>query len=89
MKKKNIEVTEEVEPILVVAEEIVKEASVVNGAEEVKRTEEIIYFKATRGLTIEEHEALSEKLTFEKKNTGLKIILIPFLLDIADGEVIE
>ncbi len=68
------------------AAKIIKE---VEGVTEVKKADTIIYFKANRGLTIKEHAALSEKLRYEKKSTGLKIILVPFLLDIADGEVIE
>ena len=59
----------------------------VDGTEEVKATEEIIYFKATRGLTVEEHEALSQKLSFEEKKSGLKIVLIPFLLDVVEDKV--
>jgi hypothetical protein len=67
----------------------VKNKKQIEGATEVQKTDTIIYFKANRGLTTEEHEALSEKLRFEKESTGLKIILVPFLLDIVDGEVIE
>ena len=58
----------------------------IDGVTEVKRTDEIIYFKANRGLTTEEHVALSEKLRFEEESTGLKIILVPFLLHIMDSE---
>lgn len=61
----------------------------VEGVTEVKKTDTVIYFKANRGLTTQEHAALSEKLRYEKKSTGLKIILVPFLLGIADGEVID
>lgn len=61
----------------------------IEGATETKRTEEILYFKASRALTTEEHAALSEKLRFEEESTGLKIILVPFLLDIVDGEGID
>ena len=67
--------------------EVPEEAkTTVGGTEEVKTNDEIIYFKATRGLTVEEHEALSKKLSFEEKKSGVKIVLIPFLLDVVDGE---
>jgi len=62
---------------------------IIEGATEINKTDAVIYFKANRGLTTEEHAALSEKLRFEEKSTGLKIVLVPFLLNVVDGEVIE
>ena len=61
----------------------------IEGATEIKKTDDTLYLKANRALTTEEHAALSEKVRFEEKSTGLKIVLVPFLLDLVDGEVIE
>jgi hypothetical protein len=53
---------------------------------EIKKTGDTLYLKANRSLTVEEHIALSEKLSFEEEKTGLKIVLIPNSLDVSDGE---
>lgn len=46
----------------------------------------VLLFKANRPLTVQEHEELSQKLRHEEENTGLKIVLVPFSLDVVDGE---
>ncbi|WP_242842035.1 hypothetical protein [Ruminiclostridium cellobioparum] len=46
----------------------------------------VLIFKANRPLTVQEHEELSHKLRYEEENTGLKIVLVPFLLDVTDGD---
>lgn len=46
----------------------------------------VLIFKANRPLTVQEHEELSQKLRYEEENTGLKIVLVPFSLDVVDGE---
>jgi hypothetical protein len=53
---------------------------------EVKQTDGVIFMKASRPLTVQEHEELSKKLRYEEENTGLKIILVPFTLEPVDGE---
>lgn len=45
----------------------------------------VLLLKANRPLTVQEHEELSQKLRYEEENTGLKIVLVPFSLDIVDG----
>ncbi|AFQ46268.1 hypothetical protein [Desulfosporosinus meridiei] len=55
-------------------------------AVEVKQTEGVLYLKATRPLTVREHEELSQKLRYEMEKTGLTIVLVPFSLDPAEGE---
>ena len=55
-------------------------------AVEIKQAEGVIYFKAIRPLTVKEHEDLSYKLRYEEENTGLKIVLVPFSLDLAEGD---
>ncbi|QMV43736.1 hypothetical protein [Cohnella cholangitidis] len=48
----------------------------------------VVVWKATRPLTVQEHEELSEKLRFEEKETGLEIILVPFSVEpsVSTGE---
>jgi hypothetical protein len=55
-------------------------------AVEVKQADGVIYLKATRPLTVKEHEDLSQKLKFEMEKTGLNIVLVPFTLDPVEGE---
>lgn len=55
-------------------------------ADEIKRADGVIFMKATRPLTVQEHKDLSEKLRFETEKTGLKIVLVPFSLDLVDGD---
>lgn len=42
----------------------------------------IVFWKATRPFTVQEHEALSEKLRFEEEKTGLTITLVPFTVEV-------
>ena len=58
----------------------------IEGTEEIKKDDSVVYFKATRPLTTQEHENLHEKIEIEMKKTGLKVVLVPFLADLADGE---
>ena len=51
-------------------------------AVEIKQAEGVIFMKATRALTVKEHEELSQKLRYESENIGLKIVLVPFSLEI-------
>ncbi|NOW07851.1 hypothetical protein [Clostridium beijerinckii] len=68
------------------AEDLVTEETdiVVGDAKEIKKDETVIYFKAIKPLTTQEHENLHEKIEIEMKKTGLKIILVPFLVEISD-----
>jgi hypothetical protein len=54
--------------------------------EAVKEADSVIYFKALRGLTIDEHKAVSEKLRHEEEAAGLKIVLVPNVLEVVDGK---
>ena len=46
----------------------------------------VLLLKATRPLTVQEHQELSQKLRYEEEQTGLKIVLVPFTLDVVPGE---
>lgn len=59
---------------------------VIENATEIKKDEIAIYFKANRPLTTHEHKNLHEKIEIEMKKSGLKIILVPFLVDLADDD---
>ncbi len=46
----------------------------------------VIVWKATRQLTVKEHESISAKLRFEAEATGLNILFVPFSVEVeADG----
>jgi hypothetical protein len=60
--------------------------TVTTNVEATKKTDSVIYFKALRGLTVDEHKAISEKLRFEEAATGLKIVLVPVTLEVVDGQ---
>lgn len=55
-------------------------------ATEIKQAEGVIFMQANRPLTVHEHKELSEKLSFEEEKSGLKIILVPFSLEVLDGD---
>jgi hypothetical protein len=55
-------------------------------AVEVKQSEGVIFMKANRPLTVQEHKDISGKLKAEEERTGLKFVLVPFSLDVMDGE---
>ncbi|EHI98038.1 hypothetical protein CDLVIII_1339 [Clostridium sp. DL-VIII] len=59
---------------------------VIENATEIKRDEIVIYFKAIKPLTTQEHENLHEKIEVEMKSSGLKVILVPFLVDLVDSQ---
>jgi hypothetical protein len=61
-------------------------AATTEGQTVTKKTDGVIYFKALRGLTVDEHKAVSEKLRFEEAETGLKIVLVPVTLEVVDGQ---
>ncbi|MFD2614491.1 hypothetical protein [Paenibacillus gansuensis] len=42
---------------------------------------EVLLWKANRPLTVEEHEHLSEKLSFESMKSGIPIVLVPFSVE--------
>jgi len=63
------------------------ENTVIEEAAEIKKDNTIIYFKANRPLTTQEHQSLHEKIEIEMKKSGLKVVLVPFLVDLSDGEV--
>lgn len=65
---------------------VIKNKNTINEAAEMKRDNLVIYFKANRPLTIQEHKNLREKIAYEESKTGLKIVLVPFLVDLADGD---
>lgn len=48
----------------------------------------VIIWKATRPLTVDEHETLSAKLRFESQESGIPIVLVPFSVEAetASGE---
>lgn len=50
----------------------------------------VVLWKATRPLTVQEHEDLSAKIRSEEERTGLTILLVPFSVDAEiqrDGEI--
>jgi hypothetical protein len=54
-------------------------------AVEIKQADGVIFMKATRPLTTQEHEELSKKLRYEAENTGLEIVLVPFSVEVTEG----
>jgi CMP-2-keto-3-deoxyoctulosonic acid synthetase len=68
--------------------ETTREKIVINqDAEEIAEKNDTIFFKAKRALTEDEHNLLSDRIRFETEKTGLKIILVPFSVDVeVDGE---
>jgi hypothetical protein len=54
-------------------------------AEKISEKDGVVFFKVNKRLTQDEHEQLSEKIRFENKKSGLKIVLIPFSCDVADS----
>jgi hypothetical protein len=65
---------------------LVKAKNVTPEATEIKEADGVIFMKANRPLTVQEHEEVSQKLRYEEDNTGLKIVLVPFSLELTDGE---
>jgi hypothetical protein len=51
-----------------------------------KEQDGVVYFKAIRPLTLEEHRQLSDKLRYEAEKSGLNIVLIPASAAIDKGE---
>ncbi|MFT9496613.1 hypothetical protein [Anaerosolibacter sp.] len=51
-----------------------------------KESEQVVIWKATRPLTVKEHEEISQKLRYEAEQTGLKIVLVPFSVDLTVGD---
>ncbi|MFD3271514.1 hypothetical protein ACE3MS_15450 [Paenibacillus dendritiformis] len=51
--------------------------------EEIGEKDGVIYFHAKRVMTTSEHEQLSEKIRYEMRETGLKIVLVPFSVNAA------
>lgn len=49
----------------------------------IKPDQTVIVWKATRPLTVQEHQDLSEKLRSESEQTGLAIVLVPFSVEMA------
>lgn len=45
-------------------------------------TDSIVLWKATRPLTQDEHEQLSQKLRHEQEQSGVKVILVPFSVEV-------
>lgn len=68
-------------------EDVVTENIVIEEAAEIKKDNTVIYFKANRPLTTQEHKSLHEKIEIEVEKSGLKVILVPFLVDLSDSEV--
>lgn len=54
-------------------------------ATEIKEADGVIFMKAIRQLTVNEHKDLSDKLRYEEENTGLKIVLVPFSLELTES----
>jgi hypothetical protein len=50
-----------------------------------KEQDGVVYFKAIRPLTLEEHQQLSDKLRYEAEKSGLNIVLIPSSAAINEG----
>ncbi|WP_373232108.1 hypothetical protein [Cohnella sp.] len=44
----------------------------------------VIAWKATRPLTVKEHESISAKLRAEAKATGLNILFVPYSVEVGD-----
>ncbi|WP_408626407.1 hypothetical protein [Alkaliphilus metalliredigens] len=55
-------------------------------AEKILEKDGVIYFKATKPLTKQEHEQLSDKVRYESEKTELKIVLVPFSCDLGGEE---
>ena len=53
----------------------------IEGVEVMKETEKIVVFKASKPLKPYEHKELSERIRFENENSGIKVVLAPFLVD--------
>jgi hypothetical protein len=51
-----------------------------------KEQDGVVYFKAIRPLTLEEHQQLSDKLRYEAEKSGLNIVLVPASAAIDKGE---
>lgn len=63
----------------------ITENIVIEEAAEIKKDDTVIYFKANRPLTTQEHKNLHEKIEIEVEESGLKVILVPFLVDLSEG----
>jgi hypothetical protein len=59
--------------------------NIIEEATEIKKDDIAIYFKANRPLTIQEHKNLHEKIEIEMEKSGLKVVLVPFLVDLSEG----
>ncbi|WP_202113011.1 hypothetical protein [Paenibacillus sp. MMS18-CY102] len=44
--------------------------------------EKVVFFKATMPLNEEEHAGLAEKIRQEQEHSGLKIVLVPYSVDL-------
>jgi hypothetical protein len=55
--------------------------------EEIAEKNDIVFFKAKRPLTEDEHKLLSEWLRYEAEKSDVKIVLVPFSVDVElDGD---
>ncbi|OIJ12661.1 hypothetical protein BKP37_12730 [Anaerobacillus alkalilacustris] len=52
--------------------------------EKIIEKEDAIFFRATKPLSTQEHEQLSEKIRYENEKTGLDIVLVPFSCEVGD-----
>lgn len=63
--------------------EVVDQAEQIQNIELSNSTERtVVLWKATRPLTVQEHEELSAKLKIEGEKTGLTIMLVPFSVEV-------
>ncbi|WP_379135994.1 hypothetical protein [Paenibacillus sp. sgz500958] len=59
------------------------QATKIDGIESSTLTgETLVLWKATRELSAEEHEQLSNKLRMEQEHAGIKIVLVPLSVDV-------
>lgn len=60
-----------------------KKSAAEKAAEEKIGGETVVLWKATRPMNSAEHEQLSQKLRFESEQCGVKVVLVPFSVDVS------
>lgn len=56
------------------------------GVEEIAEKNDTVFFKAKRPLTEDEHKLLSDWIRYEAEKSDVKIVLVPFSVDVeVDG----
>lgn len=60
-----------------------KKSAAEKAAEEKIGGETVVLWKATRPMNSAEHEQLSQKLRFESEQSGVKVVLAPFSVEVS------